>query len=301
MQPAARAGRAAARAPRWQGWRTTALRFDTPQGRWRCRRGHGAGARGASWRGWGPTGWWPCCRPARSAGALQPSTAFRRRLERALRPAASRASRSSPWPSLRRLAPGGRVRDHRRRVRQPRLRRVGGAARSHRPRTATLELDTDCRIAAGLGDAGTGAPRARARCRRTEDALHLSGVKAGLLWEWVAKDLQAQPERFAALIKALPIRVTAPRPVAEAISTAGGVRFEGWTIGLNAARLPASSSPRDARLEAHRRLPATACFQRPLPRQGAVRWLAGGRRGGAARCRAVTLAPRDHRPRRPFS
>ena len=56
--------------------------------------------------------------------------------------------------------------------------------------------------------------------------LHLSGVKAGLLWELVPKEVQAQPERFAALIKALPICVTAPRPIAEAISSAGGVRFE---------------------------------------------------------------------------
>ena len=56
--------------------------------------------------------------------------------------------------------------------------------------------------------------------------LKLEGVKAGLLWELVPKDVQADPARFAASIKALPVRVTAPRPVAEAISTAGGVRFE---------------------------------------------------------------------------
>jgi len=68
--------------------------------------------------------------------------------------------------------------------------------------------------------------------------LSLSGAKAGLLWELVPKDVQAQPERFAALIKALPIRVTAPRPVAEAISTAGGVRFEALDAGLMLKALP---------------------------------------------------------------
>ena len=51
-------------------------------------------------------------------------------------------------------------------------------------------------------------------------------MKAGLLWELVPKDVQTDPARFAASIKALPVSVTAPRPVAEAISTAGGVRFE---------------------------------------------------------------------------
>lgn len=56
--------------------------------------------------------------------------------------------------------------------------------------------------------------------------LHLDGVKAALLWELVPKAEQADPALFAQRIKALPVRVTAPRPIAEAISTAGGVRFE---------------------------------------------------------------------------
>jgi uncharacterized flavoprotein (TIGR03862 family) len=56
--------------------------------------------------------------------------------------------------------------------------------------------------------------------------LKLDGVKAGLLWELVSKEDQADPARFAARIKALSLRLTAPRPIAEAISTAGGVRLE---------------------------------------------------------------------------
>ncbi|MDB5882256.1 MAG: flavoprotein, partial [Ramlibacter sp.] len=35
-----------------------------------------------------------------------------------------------------------------------------------------------------------------------------------------------EPEKLAAAIKALPVTVGAPRPIDEAISTAGGVRFE---------------------------------------------------------------------------
>jgi predicted flavoprotein YhiN len=36
----------------------------------------------------------------------------------------------------------------------------------------------------------------------------------------------AEPAALAAAIKALPLRLRTPRPIAEAISSAGGVRFE---------------------------------------------------------------------------
>ena len=68
--------------------------------------------------------------------------------------------------------------------------------------------------------------------------LTLSGAKAGLLWEIVPKEVQADPARFAAQIKALPITVSAVRPIAEAISSAGGVRFEALDHSLMAQRLP---------------------------------------------------------------
>ena len=68
--------------------------------------------------------------------------------------------------------------------------------------------------------------------------LKLSGVKAALLWETVPKDVQADPVQLAALIKALPIRVRSPRPIAEAISSAGGVRFEGLDDQLMLKAMP---------------------------------------------------------------
>jgi predicted flavoprotein YhiN len=68
--------------------------------------------------------------------------------------------------------------------------------------------------------------------------LNLSGVKTALLWELVPKDVQADPLRFAQCIKALPITVTATRPIDEAISTAGGVRFEALGAGLMLQALP---------------------------------------------------------------
>ncbi len=56
--------------------------------------------------------------------------------------------------------------------------------------------------------------------------LALSGVKAALLHEVLPREALADPARLAAAIKALPITVVAARPIDEAISSAGGVRFD---------------------------------------------------------------------------
>ncbi len=54
----------------------------------------------------------------------------------------------------------------------------------------------------------------------------VGGVKAGLLREVVSKDVLMDSTRLASAIKSIPLTLTAPRPLAEAISTAGGVSFE---------------------------------------------------------------------------
>jgi uncharacterized flavoprotein (TIGR03862 family) len=56
--------------------------------------------------------------------------------------------------------------------------------------------------------------------------LGLAGAKVALLHEVLAREVLADPLRLAAAIKALPLTLAAPRPIAEAISTAGGVRLE---------------------------------------------------------------------------
>jgi predicted flavoprotein YhiN len=50
--------------------------------------------------------------------------------------------------------------------------------------------------------------------------LHIDGIKSAILHEMLAKDHFDHPEQLAAAIKALPITVTATRPIDEAISTA---------------------------------------------------------------------------------
>ncbi len=54
----------------------------------------------------------------------------------------------------------------------------------------------------------------------------LDAVKCALVFETADKATLADPQALAAWIKALPLRLRAPRPLAEAISTAGGVRLD---------------------------------------------------------------------------
>jgi len=68
--------------------------------------------------------------------------------------------------------------------------------------------------------------------------LGLSGVKAGLLHELLDKAVLADATRLAGMIKALPLVLGSARPVAEAISSAGGVRFEGLDGSLMLQALP---------------------------------------------------------------
>jgi len=56
--------------------------------------------------------------------------------------------------------------------------------------------------------------------------LGITGVKAGLLRELLPAEKFNNPEKLAKAIKALPIKLLAPRPIDEAISTAGGITFE---------------------------------------------------------------------------
>ncbi len=66
----------------------------------------------------------------------------------------------------------------------------------------------------------------RSASSHIDRATGLRGAAAALPREVLGPDVLADPGRLSKAFKALPLRLTAPRPVAEAISTAGGVRFE---------------------------------------------------------------------------
>ncbi len=104
---------------------------------------------------------------------------------------------------------------------------------------AVLEID----LAPHRSLARLATELARPRGRRSiANHLHsqagIHGAQAGLLRECVDAATFADPLRLAAAIKALPVRLVAPRPLAEAISSAGGVRFAAVDASLMLRALP---------------------------------------------------------------
>ena len=67
---------------------------------------------------------------------------------------------------------------------------------------------------------------ARSMASHLQSRLGIKGVKSGLLRECLSKEQFADEGQLAAAIKRLPLVLRAPRPIDEAISSAGGVRFE---------------------------------------------------------------------------
>ena len=78
----------------------------------------------------------------------------------------------------------------------------------------------------------------RSMASHLQRGVGIEGVKAALLREFVPKQDFTNPELLGAAIKALPMRLVAPRPLDEAISTAGGVAFEALDARLMIRALP---------------------------------------------------------------
>ena len=134
---------------------------------------------------------------------------------------------------------------------------------------------------------------ARPRGRRsTSEHLRrqaaLDGVKAALLYEALPREAMGDAALLARTIKRLPVTLLRPRPVAEAISTAGGVVLEALDEALMLRRVPGVfvagemldwEAPTGGYL-------LTACFASGLVAgRGAVRWLASGPPGSEPRAR----------------
>ncbi|WP_106797746.1 TIGR03862 family flavoprotein [Rhizobium sp. H4] len=73
---------------------------------------------------------------------------------------------------------------------------------------------------------------------RLRKGAGLDGVKAALLREFASERDRSDPGRLAGLIKALPVPVLETRPIAEAISSAGGIRWSGIDDGFMLKALP---------------------------------------------------------------
>ncbi len=78
----------------------------------------------------------------------------------------------------------------------------------------------------------------RSMANHLEKTINIKGVKAGLLREFVSKEDFATVQPLAHFIKNLPIPLIATRPLDEAISSAGGVRFESLDEQLMVRSVP---------------------------------------------------------------
>ncbi|MBI3349773.1 MAG: TIGR03862 family flavoprotein [Burkholderiales bacterium] len=105
--------------------------------------------------------------------------------------------------------------------------------------SATLHLDLLPQLAPERVLAEVKHPRgSRSLSSHLKSRLHLNPLKLGLLHELLTREQMLDAPTLAAALKHLPLTLHAPRPVAEAISTAGGVRFDAMTDGLMLNALP---------------------------------------------------------------
>ncbi|MGZ5200310.1 MAG: TIGR03862 family flavoprotein [Telluria sp.] len=105
--------------------------------------------------------------------------------------------------------------------------------------SATIWLDLVPDHDAGKVLAEVTRPRgSRSMSSHLQSRLGIKGVKAGLLRECLSAAEYADPVRLAAAIKALPLVLRRPRPIAEAISSAGGIRLEALDGNLMLRALP---------------------------------------------------------------
>jgi len=88
-----------------------------------------------------------------------------------------------------------------------------------------LDLRPDMRAAA-LAARIAGQPAHQSLANRLRKALRLTPLETSLLREAHGKDLPADTQALATAIKGAPLTLTGIRPIARAISTAGGVAFE---------------------------------------------------------------------------
>jgi uncharacterized flavoprotein (TIGR03862 family) len=130
-------------------------------------------------------------------------------------------------------------------------------------------------------DAVTHPRGARSMSSHLQGRLGIKGVKSGLLHECLGKAEYADPEKLARAVKALPLTLVRARPIDEAISSGGGVRFDALTSPAGMLRaLPGVfvagemvdwEAPTGGYL-------LTACFgSGRAAGQGALDWLARGR------------------------
>lgn len=105
--------------------------------------------------------------------------------------------------------------------------------------SATFTLDlAPGRDAARVREEVSHPRGSRSLSSHLQSRVGIAGVKTALLHEVLNREQFADPAILSKTIKALPITVRATRPIAEAISTAGGVSFESLDRRLMLTAMP---------------------------------------------------------------
>lgn len=216
---------------RWTGWDGPAARFETPEGSRTILAGATVLALGgASWRRLGSDGAWAGVL-ARDGVPIAPFEPSNVGFDVAWSPAMARHFGAPVKPV--RLSAGGRSVAAEFVVTRTGIQGGGVYALADRLRAGTaLTLD----LVPGRDAADVARRLARPRggaslSTHLRKSLGLSLVKVALLREFAAP-LLSDPGATAMALKALPVPLLGPRPLDEAISTAGGVRREGLDADL---------------------------------------------------------------------
>lgn len=114
---------------------------------------------------------------------------------------------------------------------------IRDAIQRHAPAAVTLDLLPQ-RDLASVEHALCQARGSRSLSTHLKARLGLEGLRAALLHELLPREVIADSGQLAAALKTLPLRLQAPRPIAEAISSAGGVRFAAMDEGLMLKAMP---------------------------------------------------------------
>ena len=141
--------------------------------------------------------------------------------------------------------------------------------------TVHLDLLPDWRAEDVL--AQVGHPRgSRSLSSHLKSRLRLDGLKSALLNECLSADERQDLQRLAQALKRLPLRLVRPRPIDEAISTAGGVRLDSLTPELMSRQHPGvfwAGEMLDWEAPTGGYLLTASWASGVVAGQGAVRWL----------------------------
>ena len=271
---------------RWQGWQDDALQFQTPAGIQMlhpCATLLALG--GASWPQLGSDGAWvnPLQQRGINTAPLRPSNCgfqvvwsehFRERFQRQPVKSVRASLDQRHWHQ-------GELMVTEQGIEGGLVYALSAAAREQveQRSTTTLWLDLQPDRSLTSLQQRLGQPQgSRSLAKHLKDKAGIDGVKAGLLREFCSSNDLNDPAQLAQRIKALPVPLGAPFPIARAISSAGGIRLEDLTPDLMLKQLPGVfcagemldwEAPTGGYL-------LTACFASgQVAGEGVLRWLKG--------------------------